>query len=663
MTDEYDRYARRERDVPLVQADPQENAPQDPAKLSSLRSVVTELNTQRQNLNELKAAITPQFVAAATREQLQAKEQEVKTIVDTYRSKFLELDRTFASTKIQGEIDAQKAGIDTNDKQIQEMISTSKFHIADKHARKLHELYEKLKDEKAKITTDYLNTASLEDLERHRSLHSDWYSDFVVTYGTVRSALANLTKEESDRVIDEKIWLETVSPNVDRFLEDEIKKRKNAPINANPPEPKPGPSSQSVDEPKSISEIVGGSKNGGSEPLVGEHHIQVLQKKLDELQTKHREEKQAADDRISSLEVKFSSRPLYDETADSEPAESAEIESAEPSVKIGNVDVPIFNGSLEDWEAFRDLFEFLVHKNKKLSKVVKFTQLRTHLKGVALETIKGYQVTGKNYDSAWADLNERFNRTEELVDEYIRKFFEVKAIDHKANFATVRSIVDATNQMLRALPNLGVEVDEWDPIISLIIRCKLNDELRSEWTQKKRRENLNQISDLLDHLETKAIELQPSQGDKLSHMLKGESHKKPQKRVVFQVNERDEKKTEEKKPEGKKCLVCKGNHFIWNCFKLKNECAKVRTDIIKSLKLCFKCLLKHQVGLCEESECEYCKGPHHVLLCYKKENDEKRRLGSFHTRTTKSNRQPKPSTSYPSNPQDDWDDDDKPSKN
>lgn len=101
-------------------------------------------------------------------------------------------------------------------------------------------------------------------------------------------------------------------------------------------------------------------------------------------------------------------------------------------LKLGSIDMPTFGGSLDEWEAFRDLFEHLVHKSKRLSTTVKFYQLRTHLKGAALDTIRGYQVIGSNYDAAWADLKKRYNRTDELVEQYIRKFFEAKPVEHKS---------------------------------------------------------------------------------------------------------------------------------------------------------------------------------------------------------------------------------------
>lgn len=200
---------------------------------------------------------------------------------------------------------------------------------------------------------------------------------------------------------------------------------------------------------------------------------------------------------------------------------------------------------MEEWEVFRDLFEHLVHNGKKISPTVKFYQLRTHLRGPALDTIRGYQVTGSNYEAAWTDIKKRYNRTDELIEEYIRKFFESRPIENRPNFIVLRKLIDSANQMIRALPNLGARVENWDPITNLIINSKLNEDLRSEWAQKKVRDKLKATTDLLNFLEENAFELQPKQSDRLSQRLKGENKGKFTQKRIFQLTPKKfEKKVE-----------------------------------------------------------------------------------------------------------------------
>lgn len=122
-------------------------------------------------------------------------------------------------------------------------------------------------------------------------------------------------------------------------------------------------------------------------------------------------------------------------------------------LKIDRINLPYFDGDLTEWIPFRELFTYLIHENQNLSETLKFHQLRSHLKGADYDTIKGYQLSGLNYESAWNHLKRRYDGTDELTQEYIRKFLETPAILHKAYFTKFRAIIDATNQMLRALPN------------------------------------------------------------------------------------------------------------------------------------------------------------------------------------------------------------------
>lgn len=238
-----------------------------------------------------------------------------------------------------------------------------------------------------------------------------------------------------------------------------------------------------------------------------------------------------------------------------------------------------------------------------------------------METIKGYQLIGENYEAAWNDLKKRYDRKEETIQEYIRKFLETPAIMFRANQNRLRAIIDAANQMMRALPGMGCEVSNWDPFILLIITAKLDEATRLEWKQKMGRKETSRVSDLLDFLETRAIELQPGQGDRLSQMLKGEKVRANKK--VFALREQSDPPVRVERADHVdqiRCAHCHGNHHILQCKRLAKLCARAQTRILSLLRLCFKCFGKHRKGECDRDDCSYCGGPHHLHLCYKREN-------------------------------------------
>lgn len=56
-------------------------------------------------------------------------------------------------------------------------------------------------------------------------------------------------------------------------------------------------------------------------------------------------------------------------------------------LKFDRVELSTFSGDHTEWISFRDEFLQLVHTNKKISEVVKFHQLKTHPRGIALEAV------------------------------------------------------------------------------------------------------------------------------------------------------------------------------------------------------------------------------------------------------------------------------------
>lgn len=279
-------------------------------------------------------------------------------------------------------------------------------------------------------------------------------------------------------------------------------------------------------------------------------------------------------------------------------------------LKLDRLTLPTFGGDLVEWTSFRDQFKDMVHDNDNLSNIVKFHQLRSHLKDAALDTVSGYKFSAQNYEAAWQDSNHRYNRTDNIIEEYIRKFMELPVLSAHPSGKLYTAMINATNQMLRALPNWGIVVQSWDPWIKFMIVTKLDDATRREWRQKIGREQQVPLAKLLDFLEVRATNAQPTQGDRLRQMFTGHSDKRS----------RDKGKGIHHASFAK-CPNCSEEHPLYKCSKLLALKAKDRTEVIKKLKLCFKCLSQHERDQCKKGGCPECNGPHNRVLCYKYEKD------------------------------------------
>lgn len=209
-------------------------------------------------------------------------------------------------------------------------------------------------------------------------------------------------------------------------------------------------------------------------------------------------------------------------------------------------------------------------------------------------------------------------------------------------------------------------MQHWDPFIVLIISSKLDEETRHDWRQHIGRRTDTTVTELIEFLENRAIDQQPSQGDRLSQMLRGQSHQRNPKRNIFAVNNEAPAPAQastsasaqaptptlarkQALQQRKKCIICKGDHYPWQCPKLRKECARVQTEMVNSVGACLKCLLKHEVGACKKSDCPYCGEDHNSLLCIKKERDQTT------AEQTKRKLQPQPKRETAGDPStDDW---------
>ena len=78
-------------------------------------------------------------------------------------------------------------------------------------------------------------------------------------------------------------------------------------------------------------------------------------------------------------------------------------------VKLPRIELPTFNGKYEEWHAFFDLFNSLIHSNRDISDTQKFHYLRSSLKGDAAEIVSSLEISGANYADAWTRLKERYD--------------------------------------------------------------------------------------------------------------------------------------------------------------------------------------------------------------------------------------------------------------
>lgn len=119
-------------------------------------------------------------------------------------------------------------------------------------------------------------------------------------------------------------------------------------------------------------------------------------------------------------------------------------------IRLPPIEVPKFNGTMEKWPEFRELFVNMIHDNQKLHDVQKMQYLKTHIEGPAADVIKHLQINSCNYASAWLLLNKRYNNKKLLINNNIERLLQQRYVkDEKSN--DIKCLLDTTKEVLHSL--------------------------------------------------------------------------------------------------------------------------------------------------------------------------------------------------------------------
>lgn len=88
------------------------------------------------------------------------------------------------------------------------------------------------------------------------------------------------------------------------------------------------------------------------------------------------------------------------------PRQAAQIQAPvqQIRVKLPEIKLPNFDGTIKEWPSFRDSFQSLIASNPQLSDVDKFSSLKKEAKRV----VEVIEVTSANYAVAWDLLEKRY---------------------------------------------------------------------------------------------------------------------------------------------------------------------------------------------------------------------------------------------------------------
>ena len=133
--------------------------------------------------------------------------------------------------------------------------------------------------------------------------------------------------------------------------------------------------------------------------------------------------------------------------------------NSQQKVILPKLELKPFDCDKIDWKPFWDQFNASIHSNNLISKIEKFSYLKTFLNESASSCISGLTLTTENYDKAVKILEERFGNTQILISAFMQQFVSLPKIKSANDISGLRKLFDKEENSVRNLKTLSVEPD------------------------------------------------------------------------------------------------------------------------------------------------------------------------------------------------------------
>ncbi|XP_050063335.1 uncharacterized protein LOC114121390 [Aphis gossypii] len=330
-----------------------------------------------------------------------------------------------------------------------------------------------------------------------------------------------------------------------------------------------------------------------------------------------------AEERLQQLEVKENSS--INTQIEKEKINVIETGNTVPLMKLAALNVPVFLGVYDEWASFYDMYTALIHDNDNLTTIQKFFYLRSSLSDDAASCVKNLETTADNYEHAWNNLVTRYNNKKLLVQTHVKGICDLPTV--KASSSTsLRQFSDSLRGHISALRALKQRPSEWGPLLTHIIRTKLDAITISDWETRCARDQIKEVDELIEFLESRFHVLEAVESAKrMSNVSKNVIENNYASRKG-QYTKNTTSSTSFVNTSEIKCYVCQLSHTIYKCQKFIALSVVDRIKKINDLNLCNICLRHHNKKKCFARYCLKCAKPHNTMLHidnYKRQQNSK----------------------------------------
>ncbi|UYV62714.1 hypothetical protein LAZ67_2001673 [Cordylochernes scorpioides] len=214
---------------------------------------------------------------------------------------------------------------------------------------------------------------------------------------------------------------------------------------------------------------------------------------------------------------------------------------------LPKLELPFFDGKLENWISFSNVFKTNIIDNSQLTNIVKLQYLKTCLKGKASILVNHIPITENNFVLAWDLLEKRYDNKRDLIFNLIQRIIDLPKLTIESS-TQLLFLVDNSYEIIRSLETLGYKRDELsDIIIGKILSDKLDKTTKRSWNMIVDNNHIPTCSELLKFIETNAKALNTSETERGLPLIK-----RSMKLQVHNLTKAN-------------CFLCQQEHGIYLC--------------------------------------------------------------------------------------------------
>ena len=332
------------------------------------------------------------------------------------------------------------------------------------------------------------------------------------------------------------------------------------------------------------------------------------------------------------IEAKVYAKTLLEKLKDikHEPSHLAQFPQQPPqpsvSVKLPDVTLQEFDGNEENFPAFIDQFNALIHNNAHLSNIEKFG----YLKGAAkVSVIQYFPLTEQNYLPALNRLKEEYGDEDFIAKKHMKALLDMNKRRKPSDDVELQEFYNFVECKLACLEALKRPLEQTNEMLITLITRQLPRKLKNKVAQlDSAHTTVSAVMNIIKNYIKTARKMNYREESDSEQETESYNYNKPKVKFKRSNENRDDfRDGDEDVPissaaslpvlsqRKKTCVFCRGNHYPLNCQSVVDVAQ--RKEILRRNNRCYNCLASgHRVTECRnEGRCRTCQRKHHTAIC------------------------------------------------